>query len=341
MAKTIKHSSEAFRELAKLLAKDPRAALETSSSNMNPGRVFRSGELPTSRPLGASIESFPYGTLGGENPFKFAKRLARPQAPKNALDKFGDLLRHFGVDGKVRGLLIGGYKAAADTEESIDLSLLTSIIGQQLMLGYPKGRKNRTLALVGPTGVGKTTTIHKLGTIAALQKKLSVGFITIDTRRVGGAEQLEQAGELIGAETLTASSHAELLETREHFATKDLVFIDTAGSGPWDESRISELNEILGTGSEDGDRIERMLLLPASGNSPDLRHTLNAFRGVGIQSIGITKTDETSYFGPCLNVLFEAGLQIELFGTGQRVPEDIEAASAEKIVQLLVRRSDK
>ncbi len=341
MAKTIKHSSEALRELSKLLAKDSRGALETSIGNLNPGRVFRSGELPTSRPLGASIESFPYGTLGGENPFKFAKKLTRPQAPKSAVDTFGDLLRHFGIDSKVRGRLLSSYKSSADTEESIDLTLLTSIIGQELKLGYPKGKGNRTLALVGPTGVGKTTTIHKLGAIAALHKKLSVGFITIDTRRVGGAEQLEQAGDLIGAETLTASTASELLETREHFASKDLIFIDTAGSGPWDESRIRELREVLGTGTEAGNGIERMLLLPASGNSPDLRHTLSAFRGVGIQSIGVTKTDETSYFGPCLNILFEAGLQIELFGTGQRVPEDIEAASAEKIVQLLVRRSDK
>ena len=184
--------------------------------------------------------------------------------------------------------------------------------------------------------MGKTTTIAKLAGLATLTKNLTVGLITIDTHRVCGAEQLCSLGSIFGLSSAVVTDTTQFQAALEKFKLSDRIFIDTAGGSPTDREKLAEIMLYKSLHKE----IDVTLLLSASGNVRDYRHILKSYNILKVSSLGVTKTDETCYFGPCLNVLLEAGLPVELFGTGQQIPDDIEPASAAKIVQMLLRSAN-
>ena len=191
------------------------------------------------------------------------------------------------------------------------------------------------LALVGPTGVGKTTTVAKLAAFFSLAEEKRVSLISVDTYRIGAAEQLKTYASLIGLPFALAQNRQELEKYMDLFRTSDLILIDTAGRSP----RSEELGEEKALFQ--GLPLEVILLLSSSQKTADLLFTVQAFRHFSLSSLLFTKLDETVSYGNLFNVLVQSKLPLSYFGTGQRVPEDLEIASPGKLVDLLFSRGEK
>ena len=201
--------------------------------------------------------------------------------------------------------------------------------------GTLKLRKNspRIVALVGPTGVGKTTTTAKLAAMYALNRGNKVALITMDIFRVGAVEQLKTYSRIMGIPLEVASTPKELEKAVEKHAACDLIFIDTAGRSHKDKEKLDEMKNFL----DNKIPIEVYLCLSATTKDRELEEILSRFRIFPISKVVFTKIDECESFGNMVNLLMKDNLQIAYFTTGQRVPEDIEVATPAKLAEMILR----
>lgn len=201
--------------------------------------------------------------------------------------------------------------------------------------GTLKMKKNspRIIALVGPTGVGKTTTTAKLAAMYALNRGNKVALITMDIFRVGAVEQLKTYSRIMGIPLEVASTPKELEKAVEKHATCDLIFIDTAGRSHKDKEKLDEMKNFL----EDKIPMEVYLCLSATTKDRELEEVLKRFRIFQISKVVFTKIDECESVGNMVNLLMKDNLQIAYFTTGQRVPEDIEIATPAKLADMIFR----
>ncbi|MEA5114700.1 MAG: flagellar biosynthesis protein FlhF [Geobacteraceae bacterium] len=190
----------------------------------------------------------------------------------------------------------------------------------------------RIVALVGPTGVGKTTTVAKLAAHYTLERKARVALITIDTFRVGAVEQLKTYSRIMGVPLEVASTPGELQKALELHADKDLVIIDTVGRSPRDTETIERLREML----QCTQAIEIHLCVAATTRESELRSIVKGFGMLPVSRLLFTKLDESSSFGSIINLQIENKLPLSYFTRGQRVPEDIEPATSRKVAELLL-----
>lgn len=201
--------------------------------------------------------------------------------------------------------------------------------------GTLKLKKNspRIIALVGPTGVGKTTTTAKLAAMYALNKGNKVALITMDIFRVGAVEQLKTYSRIMGIPLEVASTPKELEKAVEKHSACDLIFIDTAGRSHKDKEKLDEMRNFL----ENRFQLEVYLCLSATTKDRELEEILNRFRIFQVSKVVFTKIDECESFGNMVNLLMKDNLQIAYFTTGQRVPEDIEIATPAKLADMIFR----
>jgi len=201
--------------------------------------------------------------------------------------------------------------------------------------GTLKLKKNspRIIALVGPTGVGKTTTTAKLAAMYALNRGNKVALITMDIFRVGAVEQLKTYSRIMGVPLEVASTPIELEKAVEKYCHYDLIFIDTAGRSHKDKEKLDEMKNFL----ENKIPMEVYLCLSATTKDRELEEILNRFKIFTINKVVFTKIDESESLGNMVNLLMKDNLQIAYFTTGQRVPEDIEIATPAKLADLVLR----
>ena len=199
--------------------------------------------------------------------------------------------------------------------------------------GMLKLKKNspRIIALVGPTGVGKTTTTAKLAAMYALNRGNKVALITMDIFRVGAVEQLKTYSRIMGIPLEVASTPKELEKAVEKHSSCDLILIDTAGRSHKDKEKLDEMKNFL----EDKIPIEVYLCLAATTKDRELEEILSRFRIFQVSKVVFTKIDECESFGNMVNLLMKDNLQIAYFTTGQRVPEDIEIATPAKLADMI------
>jgi flagellar biosynthesis protein FlhF len=190
--------------------------------------------------------------------------------------------------------------------------------------------KHRAVAFVGPTGVGKTTTIAKIAGRAKVFQHKNVGLITIDTYRVGAIEQLKAYAELMAIPLHVVESDSELKEQLEKLAQKDLILIDTAGQSPWDGRALDVLKNILMPND-----VDVQLCLSATTNTKDLMEIIPQYAPFKFSSITFTKLDESRNFGALLSVMTRSKQPVSHLCTGQKVPEDIEPAKVDRLAQLM------
>jgi flagellar biosynthesis protein FlhF len=191
-----------------------------------------------------------------------------------------------------------------------------------------------TVAFVGPTGVGKTTTIAKLAAHYALGEKKKVTLLTLDTYRIAAVEQLRTFAKIIGLSVDVVLSAAELRQALELHREKDLVLIDTAGRSPRDALQMAELADCFA--DHMASTITVQLVLSATASATNLMETVERFKTLGVSSLVFTKLDEASTFGPILSTAVLGQFPLSYFTTGQRVPEDIEVATPERVVDLIL-----
>jgi Mrp family chromosome partitioning ATPase len=188
----------------------------------------------------------------------------------------------------------------------------------------------RVVALVGPTGVGKTTTIAKLAARAALVEKRRVAIVTLDTCRVGGEEPLRAFADLMGGPLFVAGAD-DLPAKLERLRACDRVFIDTAGRSPRDAAALGELERLDALAHE----VEVHHTLPAATPPAAVERTVQRYRGLSPRRLLFTKLDEADDLASLALAPARTGLPVTWIATGQRVPEDLEDASPDRLGQLV------
>ena len=179
--------------------------------------------------------------------------------------------------------------------------------------------KHTVAAFVGPTGVGKTTTLAKVAATASLSRGMNVAMIAADTYRIGAVEQVRTYAGLLGVPCVVAQGQAELKQALSRFSDKDLVLIDTAGGNPWADGTLEKTDALLG-----GLPIERHLCVTAGTSGADASRIVNRYRKSGVRSLVVTKMDEARSMGGVLSTVWGTDLQIAHVTCGQEVPGDIE-----------------
>jgi flagellar biosynthesis protein FlhF len=196
----------------------------------------------------------------------------------------------------------------------------------------PMPGKPRVVAFIGPTGVGKTTTLVKLASQYALLHQRRVGLITADTYRIGAVEQLRIYRDIIDIPFEAVSSPEELAASLNRMADRDLIFMDTAGRSPQNRAQIQDLRGFL----EVAKPSETHLVISATTKNADLLPIVAKFGLVPINRFLFTKLDETKTYGLLLNLASSFNIPVSYLATGQMVPDDIEVATPERMADLVL-----
>jgi flagellar biosynthesis protein FlhF len=194
-----------------------------------------------------------------------------------------------------------------------------------------------TVALLGPTGVGKTTAIAKMAARFALTHgRNNVALVSTDGHRIAGAEQLRIYGKLLGIPLKVVSDDIELLDALNTFSEKPFVLIDTAGMGPKDVINSRYFDLFSGGITQ----IKNFLVLPATAHRSVLEETAQAYGHLKLDGSIITKVDETTRLGGPLSVAIVNDLPVAYFSDGQKVPDDFHPARAHTLISRAVRVID-
>lgn len=202
---------------------------------------------------------------------------------------------------------------------------------------HPKPGTKKVVMLVGPTGVGKTTSIAKLAARYSylLEKKYKVGLVVLDTYRIGAVEQLMQYARMMKLGIETVVDPPEFTNALKALQYSDFILIDTMGSSPYDRTKIDKIHECLQQNRSDYS-VDVVLVLPSSIKYEDLRATYESFAPLGIDTLMFTKLDETRGFGNIFSLVYETKVPISYFSIGQEVPEDLSIATSDFLVDCLL-----
>jgi flagellar biosynthesis protein FlhF len=246
------------------------------------------------------------------------RRLQRDGVPDKAVRTLIDATR-----AKKQGPLLG----MSALEE-----VLTDVLAEELVFGGGVGQGARVTALVGPTGVGKTTTIAKIAAHEQLVNRRPVGLISIDQYRIGGIEQLARYADLIGCPMQIASDAHTLEVALRRLSECEIVLVDTAGRSLRDGVALSAMADTLQGVQE---TVEVQLCLPVATRERELGLAVEHFSDLRPSRLTCTKVDEALCCGAIIAAHVQSGLPLGYFTTGQRVPEDFSVASAELLAALL------
>ena len=190
----------------------------------------------------------------------------------------------------------------------------------------------RVMVLIGPTGVGKTTTIAKLAARFKLADRRKVGLITIDTYRIAAVDQLKTYAQILEVPLRTVLRPGDLAEAVAAMADLDVVLIDTAGRSPADSPRLGQMRAFLEAARAD----EVHLVVSATAGAACATRVLESFGALGANRWILSKLDEAGTFGMALNIAREVKVAMSFVTTGQEVPDDIAPADPRRVAELIV-----
>lgn len=267
------------------------------------------------------------------------KRQQRPDVPQELFAGYLCLINQQ-VAQEVANDVIERVKTSLSPDQIKDAEVVRSVIAESIEKMLPPAEpirventgKCKVIALVGPTGVGKTTTIAKLAANFKLRENKSVGLITIDTYRIAAVDQLRTYADIINVPLKIVLTPEELRGAVESMAHLDLILIDTAGRSQNDDLKLRELKSFLQAAKPD----EVHLVLSTTASQANLLSSLQRFSSLNIDHVILTKLDEAVGLGILLNIMKKLDRAISYITTGQNVPDDIEPGSADKLARLLV-----
>ena len=206
--------------------------------------------------------------------------------------------------------------------------VLTERIGTPLPI-TPKKFKQKIVLMLGPTGVGKTTSIVKLAADFAINQKKKVGIINTDTYRIAAQEQLKTYAEILDIPLSIVYDMSEIADEIAAMDDREVIFIDTAGKRPGDEGHTTDVKKII----ELCDPEDILLCVPATVNFAALTEIVDSYSYLPGYRLLVTKLDETKYRGMILNLRWYAKRDLSYFTTGQNVPDDIEKIDIELLAR--------
>ena len=192
--------------------------------------------------------------------------------------------------------------------------------------------KKNVIMFIGPTGVGKTTTMAKLGAINSLREGHKVAFVTIDNYRIAATEQLKKYAEIMNIPVYAVNNQKEFKEIITN-DDADIIMVDTSGRSHRNDIKISEIKSFAEILEYD---VEKMLCVSANTKKNDLDDVFKAFSTIHFNSVVITKVDETSFVGNVVNIADKYNKPISYYTNGQEVPNDIVVADPDKIVDMMI-----
>lgn len=193
--------------------------------------------------------------------------------------------------------------------------------------------EKKYINVVGPTGVGKTTTLAKLAAKCVLEKKKKVAFITTDTYRIAAIDQLKTYAKILNVPIEVCYNIDDFKEAKKKFERYDYLFIDTAGRNFLDSQYVKDLKLII----DFNDELESYLVLAATAKPSDMLAVYEQFSVIPIKKLIFTKLDETTSRGSLIDVMIKTKKGIAYTTNGQNVPDDIEKATTEHIVEQILR----
>lgn len=243
------------------------------------------------------------------------------------------------VDETIAHELITRLKENATPEQLKDQNaskaLLAALIESQITCTSPiraiPGQR-KVIALVGPTGVGKTTTIAKLAANFRLRDNIKMGLVTVDTYRIAAVEQLRTYAEIIDLPMKVVSNPREMQQALDEMVGLDLILVDTAGRSPSDDLKIQELEQLFREVAID----EVSLVMSMTSSVKSLEAIAKRFSVARPTSMILTKLDEAPVMGSLLTLSQNVDLPVRYLTTGQDVPDDIEPANAARLARLVL-----
>jgi flagellar biosynthesis protein FlhF len=268
--------------------------------------------------------------------------LAMGGIPRPLMDLYTRLLEQ-DVDGSIADELIAHVRDELTADELSDESVVRQTLLRHMAAMTPAVEKVTpasrqpdgrplTLALVGPTGVGKTTTLAKLAAAYKLRQGRRVGLITADTYRIAAVDQLRTYAEIIGLPLKVVLTPAEILAACQSLADCDAILIDSAGRSQHDATRLDELRRFVDAVAPH----ETHLVLSATASGSVLTRIAERFAPLAPSRVIFTKLDEAVTLGPLLGVARRIGLKLSYFTTGQEVPDHIELAHPDRLARAIL-----
>ncbi len=265
--------------------------------------------------------------------------LAQLQANQPLAELYHSLLTR-GLDEKQVFILLS--KAISDlNSDPVDRRLIFNAFCKRFVAKINCARPLRGISsssgpavftFLGPTGVGKTTTLAKLAAYLKIKRQIELGIISLDTYRIGAVDQLQTYAGILNVPFSVAQSNTELTSALDDFSHCDAVLIDTTGRNYLNREHVRHLSSLF----HNARRFSHFLVLSATAKDEDLKQTIVHFREIDINSLIFTKLDETVHHGCILNQLLRFNYPISYMGTGQRVPEDIEPATQKRLLSFLL-----
>jgi len=201
----------------------------------------------------------------------------------------------------------------------------------------PEKVNGEMICFVGPTGVGKTTTIAKIAADYLLNEDKVVGLITSDTYRIAAVEQLKTYAGILNIPIQVVQSPADMKQAMAELSSCDLILMDTAGRNYQQQEYMNELEMLL----SDKDKIQINLVLSLTTKYEDMKKIIESFKTIAIDQLILTKKDETSSYGAIVNLMYEYPIPLRYITTGQNVPDDIVEVTPELLVNLLLGEDEK
>ncbi len=256
------------------------------------------------------------------------------------LNRFHSILIENGVDSKISIELLKKIENQIDIDGK-DYDTIRNIIKYNLIenLGSPKPitleNNQKTIFFIGPTGVGKTTTLAKIAANFVLKNKYDIGLITSDTYRIAAVEQLKTYSDILQLPLKIAYNKKEMIDAIDYFSSKDIILVDTAGRNHNDIEQLQQLKDILYTTKSK----EIYLLVNANIGCRALKTLIEKYAFLEDYRIIITKVDEAESYGNILNIKYITNKQLSYFTIGQNVPDDIETINVENIAEKLIEEN--
>ncbi len=246
-----------------------------------------------------------------------------------------------GLDEKQTYILLRKAMAQIEDCESVEKGSIIEAFSRKMLEKMKLARPFHTLSslhraphvftFLGPTGVGKTTTLAKLAAYLKIKRRMEVGLISSDTYRIGAIDQLQTYANILDIPLIVAQNKSEFHQAVDRFRHQDVILVDTIGKNYLSKDSTEELRGVF----DRLDHVHHLLVLSATAKDGDLRQTIMRFRPLGLNSLIFTKVDETLSHGNIINQLLHFPHPLSYLGTGQKVPEDIELATQKRLLSFL------
>src|ERR1019366_3031988 len=270
---------------------------------------------------------------------KETRQAQEPQIPEELFEHYNQLIQNQVAEELARNIVKTMHKELRPeylSRTQFVREKLAEHIEKLIPTTGPITRKKTSgphvVALIGPTGVGKTTTLAKLAANLKLREKHRVGLITLDTYRIAAVDQLKRYADIIVAPFKVVSNAEELRDAVASMSTMDFILIDTAGRSPRDVMKLNELRGLLAAIEPD----EVHLVISSTASQKCVELAIQRFSEVRVDKIIFTKLEEAANVGVVLNVIQKVNKSLSYVTTGQDVPDDIEVGHGRQLAQMIL-----